>query len=272
MNRILLIDLNWTYNRFYYIMTQQGHSDTATATNRGVLEFFTRIQRTHQFSKVFVLVDGRHPRTVLENEGYKANRANKSTVYCKLDEFCKACASIPNTVVLQNDQAEADELIAYICAKHHEHARITIYSGDKDLLQLAVYPSVWFSNSYKQGHFHELTREEVLKKFGTKKEHINRYEDILIYKVLRGDLSDNIPPPIQRLQFKKIQLFLDKLVGSPLMSRESFKYAVEQIQKEDKKFAQQLLEKEEEIFRNYKLMSLVDFAGKEYIKEGVKRW
>ena len=110
MNRILLIDLNWTYNRFYYIMTQQGHSDTATATNRGVLEFFTRIQRTHQFSKVFVLVDGRHPRTVLENEDYKANRANKSTVYCKLDEFCKACASIPNTVVLQNDQAEADEL------------------------------------------------------------------------------------------------------------------------------------------------------------------
>ena len=272
MNRILLIDLNWTYNRFYYIMTQQGHSDTATATNRGVLEFFTRIQRTHQFSKVFVLVDGRHPRTVLENEGYKANRANKSTVYCKLDEFCKACASIPNTVVLQNDQAEADELIAYICAKHHEHARITIYSGDKDLLQLAVYPSVWFSNSYKQGYFHELTREEVLKKFGTKKEHINRYEDILIYKVLRGDLSDNIPPPIQRLQFKKIQLFLDKLVGSPLMSRESFKYAVEQIQKEDKKFAQQLLEKEEEIFRNYKLMSLVDFEDKEYIKEGVKRW
>ena len=65
---------------------------------------------------------------------------------------------------------------------------------------------------------------------------------------------------------------MDKLVGSPLMSRGSFKYAVEQIQKEDKKFAQQLLEKEEEIFRNYKLMSLVDFEGKEYIKEGVKRW
>ena len=40
----------------------------------------------------------------------------------------------------------------------------------------------------------------------------------------------------------------------------------------DEVFAQQLLKAHDEIFRNYRLMSLLDFEGKNYITEGTKRW
>lgn len=268
------MDLNWTYNRFFYVKSQQNPQEPQQATNKAMLEFLSRIQSTREFNKVFIVVDGAHPHTKEIYEGYKAGRADKSQVYAGLEDFCKLASKLPNTVVLQNDQAEADELIAYICYKHHEHARITIYSGDKDLLQLLVYPSVRISSKYEHGKFLIPECKEVLGKFSnsTKTKSIKTLKHILPYRVLRGDTSDCIPAPIKRLKYDKILAFLRALDTSPLINEESFARAVRLIQSNDEKFAQQLLKAHDEIFRNYRLMSLLDFEGKNYITEGTKRW
>ena len=274
MNNLLLIDLNWTYNRFFYVKSQQSPQEPQQATNKAMLEFLSYIHSTREFDKVFVIVDGAHPRTKEIYEGYKAGRSDKSQVYAGLKEFCKLASKLPNTVVLQNDQAEADELIAYICYKHYEHACITIYSGDKDLLQLLVYPNVRISSKYEHGKFLIPECKEVLGKFSNsaKTKSLKTLRHILPYRVLRGDTSDHIPAPIKRLKYDKILTFLRVLDTSPLMNEESFVRAVSSIKEFDETFAQQLLEAHDDIFRNYKLMSLLDFEGKDYITESAKRW
>lgn len=274
MNNLLLIDLNWTYNRFFYVKSQQNPQEPQQATNKAMLEFLSRIQSTCEFNKIFVIVDGAHPHTKEIYEGYKAGRADKSQVYAGLEDFCKLASKLPQVIVLQNDQAEADELIAYICYKHHKHTRITIYSGDKDLLQLLVYPSVRLSSKYEHGKFLIPECKEVLGKFSnsTKTKSLQTLKHILPYRVLKGDTSDRIPAPIKRLKYDKILSFLHVLDTSPLINEESFTRAVSTIKEFDDVFAQQLLNAREEIFRNYKLMSLLDFEGKEYITESTKRW
>ena len=274
MNNLLLIDLNWTYNRFFYVKSQQNPQEPQQETNKAMLEFLRYIHATREFNKVFVIVDGAHPRTKEIYEDYKAGRADKSQVYAGLENFCKLASKLPDTVVLQNDQAEADELIAYICYKHYEHACITIYSGDKDLLQLLVYPNVRISSKYEHGKFLIPECKEVLGKFSnsTKTKSLKILKHILPYRVLRGDTSDHIPAPIKRLKYDKILSFLSVLDTSPLINEESFTKAVSSIKEFDEIFAQQLLEAHDDIFRNYKLMSLLDFEGKEYITESTKRW
>lgn len=273
MNNLLLIDLNWTYNRFFYVKSQQNPQEPQQATNQAVLEFLSRIQSTKQFNRIFVIVDGAHPRTKEIYSEYKAGRSDKSQVYAGLEDFCKQASKLSQVTVLQNDQAEADELIAYICYKHHTHARITIYSGDKDLLQLSVYPSVSFSSQYKKGKFLLITREEILQKFSnsTKSKHLQDVNQILIYRVFRGDSSDNIPAPVKRMQFDQILAFLG-LLGTSRLTHENFTKAINQLNLTDKKLADKIQENQQEIFRNYRLMSLLDFEGKTYITEGVKRW
>jgi 5'-3' exonuclease len=78
---------------------------------------------------------------------------------------------------------EADDLIAYYCQIATDE-KITIFSSDKDLTQLISKNVSIYSPSAKQ-----------LYNFGDKiklKEHEIPHNNILVYKILAGDKSDNI--------------------------------------------------------------------------------
>ena len=81
------------------------------------------------------------------------------------------------------DNNEADDLIAYYC-QIAENEKITIFSSDKDLTQLISENVSIYSPSAKQMY-----------KNGDKiklKEHEIPHNNILTYKILTGDKSDNI--------------------------------------------------------------------------------
>ncbi len=81
------------------------------------------------------------------------------------------------------DNNEADDLIAYYC-KISTNETITIFSGDRDLTQLiSDNVSIYSPNTkltYKNGDFIRLYEAEI--------PHYN----VITYKVLSGDKSDNI--------------------------------------------------------------------------------
>lgn len=271
--KLLFIDLNWTYNRYYYVQSMKSPNKPQHATNKALLEFFKRIESNADFDKVFVLVDGKNPQTMNLYENYKGGRACKDEVYKGLEDFLKLASKLNNFIVLQNDLAEADELIAYMCKKHHDHTNITIYSGDKDLLQLATYSTVHVSNSYSQGLFTLLSTNEILNKFSnsTKTKQIDSLDKILTYKVFKGDSSDNIPAPVKGIRFDQLLLFLDLLGTSPCFNEKQFMRACSELKSTNKKLAEQLLEAQEDIKRNYKLISLLDFTDKDYIVQNTMR-
>lgn len=268
MKRILLIDLNWTYNRFYYIK-----GNNPTVTNTAIVDFFKYISHDNKFNKIFVVVDGKTPVTKTIYSEYKQGRSDKTQVYSKLDDLLYKLSQLKDFIVLRNDLAEADELIAYICYKHSHDNNITIYSGDKDLLQLAVYPNVQFSNKYSQGKFIYLTENEILNKFSnsTKTKHIDNVGKILTYKVLRGDSSDNIPAPVKRVPFELLLTFMGLLGTAPCFNREKYEQACISLASVNKDVAQRYMDAVEDVERNYKLISLLDFTGKEYIINNTRR-
>lgn len=269
MKNLLLIDLNWTYNRFYYIQSIKEPTKPQEATNKALLEFFTILNNLKEFQNIFVLMDGKQPKNKLLLDTYKSGRSDKTEVYKGLESFSKQASKLSKFTVLYNEYAEADELIAYICSKHFSHSSITIYSGDKDLLQLKTLKNIQISNKFTQGKFIYLSDEEILQKFSnsTKSKYINSFNQILTYKVLKGDLSDSIPAPVKRVKFESLLLFMDLLGGSPSFFEETFISACEKLKEVDKSASMQLLEHKEDIKRNYKLISLLDFTGKDYIKE-----
>lgn len=268
MNNILLIDLNWTYNRFYYIK-----GNNPTVTNTAIVDFFKSINHNNEFNKIFVLVDGKTPVTKTIYSEYKQGRLDKTQVYSKLDDLLHTLSQLKDFIVLKNDLAEADELIAYICYKHSLDSCITVYSGDKDLLQLAVYSNVRFSNKYSQGKFIYLTENEILNKFSnsTKTKHIDNVSKILTYKVLRGDSSDNIPAPVKRVSFELLLTFMDLLGTAPCFNREKYEQACISLASFNKDVAQRYMDVVNDVERNYKLISLLDFTGKEYIINNTRR-
>ena len=268
MRNILLIDLNWTYNRFYYIK-----DNNPTLTNIAIVDFFQYINYDDKFDKIFVIVDGRTPVTKTIYEGYKQGRSDKTQMYSQLDTLLHTLSKLENFVVLRNDLAEADELIAYICYKHSHDSKITIYSGDKDLLQLAVYPNVRFSDKFTQGQFIYLTEEDILSKFSnsTKTKHIDNVSKILTYKVLRGDSSDNIPAPVKRVNFDLLLTFMGLLGTSPCFNRQKYEQACISLAEINKDVAQKYMSAVNEVERNYKLISLLDFTNKDYITNNTRR-
>lgn len=268
MKRILLIDLNWTYNRFYYIK-----GNNPTATNTAIVDFFKYINHDNKFNKIFVIADGKTPVTKTIYSGYKQGRSDKTQVYSKLDGLLHTLSQLKDFIVLRNDLAEADELIAYICYKHSRNSNISVYSGDKDLLQLAVYSNVKFSDKFTQGKFIYLTKGDILNKFSnsTKTKHIDNVGKILTYKVLRGDSSDNIPAPVKRVSFELLLTFMDLLGTSPCFNRGKYEQACISLSKINKDIAQKYMNAVEDVERNYKLISLLDFTNKEYIIKNTKR-
>jgi len=81
---------------------------------------------------------------------------------------------------------EADDAIATLVTRYKDKANIGILSGDRDLIQL-VGPTVCLIRPQPKGEFEVLTPEKVREDFGITP------EQILDFKALSGDSSDNIP-------------------------------------------------------------------------------
>ena len=159
----------------------------------GIWHFLNTIRRfieEHNFDKIVVFWDGEgnsSKRKIIYPQ-YKENRIQEQNEY-KAQSFSfqkdRVKQYLEEMFVRQVnvDNNEADDLIAYYC-QIAENENITIFSSDKDLTQLISENVSIYSPSAKQMY-----------KNGDKiklKEHEIPHNNILTYKILTGDKSDNI--------------------------------------------------------------------------------
>ena len=176
---------------------------------------------------------------------YRVNRAydfasqedEKQNMIMQLQRVVEYLEALPVTV-LSYDNIEADDTIGYLCRQVLTDSEITIMSTDKDFLQLANSRiKVWSPTKKKM-----YDEDTVLDEYGISS------HNLIWYRVLDGDKSDNIPG-VKGLGLKTIQKKL------PFLSENRIVEIDEVIT--------ELPESKEIIERNYNLMQLsdVDISG-----------
>ena len=276
MKRLILIDFSWLYNRYYYAASYSAGGgrpvDIRANLERMLLQFLTLVHRYYPGAKIFMALD---PATsTLKNkaifEGYKQNRNKeaKKEVYYFIIDIIKLLASKLDPEVfsfIREKGYEADQIIALMANKYHQKHEIIIYSGDKDLLQLTSYPNVFMADKFERGHFLIKTDDEIFDKFkNNKNEDFCRISknkrDILKYRSLKGDPSDNLSPVFPRIKDKEIAEIIQEYwvddQEEPL-TEERIDKILEDMEGDNPTLATKLRENKEIWLRNYKIMDLL---------------
>ena len=204
-------------------------------------------------------------------EGYKQNRNKeaKKEVYKYLPNIVTKLSSILDSHVfyfIREKLYEADQLLAFIAKKYSNNYEIIIYSGDKDLLQLTSYPNTFVADKFEKGHFLIKTDEEIFQKFkNSKGEDFSRIStnkrDILKYRSLKGDPSDNLSSVFPRIKDKEIaEIIKNHWVDDqeePLTEERIDKIIEDDLQYENPALAEKLRASKDVWLRNYKIMDLL---------------
>lgn len=267
---VLLVDFMYLWNRIYYAV---GHDGGDYYTHmKSIME---KLNNNNKYAKKYVILDGlngtQRQKALLPE--YKEGRGSKTEVYKQVKRFVKECSQeFTSLVFLRANNNEADEVIASLAVKFSRlEKEVYIYSGDKDLLQLLVYPRVHVGMSYS-GNFglKPFTEEEIQKKMDTVAGagRLSNIGDLLKFRVFRGDVSDNISPVISRFPSKVIiDLITHTWPEVTMLTEDIFESMVKYL---PEKYSKQLIENEEKLWRNWELMNLQFLPINDIISE-VKR-
>ena len=176
---------------------------------------------------------------------YRVNRAydfasqddEKQNMIMQLQRVVEYLEVLPVTV-LSYDNIEADDTIGYLCRQVLTDSKITVMSTDKDFLQLANSRIKIWSPTKKKMYDEKV----VLDEYGISS------HNLIWYRVLDGDKSDNIPG-VRGLGLKTIQKKLPFLSEIRIVEMDEV--------------ITELPESKDVIELNYKLMQLsdVDISG-----------
>jgi DNA polymerase I len=246
----------------------------------GVLGFLKSIGsniRQFQATRCVVVFDGSggSQRRRKLYPDYKGNRKNKTRMN-RFDEFKDLVDEaqsmktqfkriiqyfdvLPVTLI-SIDNIEADDVIAYITKQYYANTdnKVTIVSTDRDFLQLVNDSvNVW---------------SPIKKKLYTPKSLQDEYglipENYLLYRMVSGDASDNIEG-VKGLGLKTICKQFPDINSRELTFNDIIDEAQRKINEGSKlKIFKQLIESNDILYRNYRLMQLsdVDIAASNKIK------
>ena len=271
---LILIDFSWVYNKYYFVATSQAdkNTDVKATVTKMLYEFFSRIPIAYNNPTVILALDSATKSTenFALNEEYKQNRApeSKKEVYKDLPEIVKKLHASLNSCFsfVKAKGYEADQVLAYICKKYHSKKRIILYSGDKDLIQLTSYPNVHISDKFSSGRFIEKTDAELFEKFkNSKGEDFTRIstnkKDILKYRSLKGDPSDNLKPVFPRIKDTEIKEIIQNYWVENQeegLTEEHAEKILEDLNGDNPKLAEKLKQNVTRWVTNYKIMNLLD--------------
>ena len=277
MKNLILIDFSWLYNRYYFV-AKQNNTDTSITNIPNIVtdmltQFLSIVGDKYSKAKVILALDS--PTTSLKNfeiyPEYKQNRDKevKKEVYKEIDFIiARLVKSLDNKrfAFIKAKNYEADQIIAYFVKKYKEESKIIIYSGDKDLLQLTYHKNVRVSNKFKDGRFILMSDEEIFEKFKNNKgENFTRVsenkKDILKYRALKGDSSDNLSPVFPRIKDKEIiQVIQDYWVDDQEegLSNERIEKILEELVLDNPSLAEKLEANKDIWLRNYQIMNLLN--------------
>jgi 5'-3' exonuclease len=195
-NNVLLIDVSWLYCTYAFANKDKGYKDPPI---HGFCYFLKLLydNNINDFKNIYFVIEG--DRELIDKyeiySEYKKGRSSKSEIYKNFSDFLKLISVFSKASIVFNKYKESDDTLAFLAKKHCKKDKVYIYSGDSDMWQLlGLSDNIKIVNKYKDGKFIEVTKEEVYKKYPVP------LKDIIKYKTLSGDSSDNIPPPIKGLR------------------------------------------------------------------------
>jgi len=198
-NKILLIDgMNLFLRCFSTVQTRNKTGEHVGGVLGTLYSLGSVIKNTSQ-NEVIVIFDGENSSHSRKNiyPQYKANRherqvcnfsmfddieQEKQAKESQLFRFIDYLQCLPVKIICI-DNYEGDDIIAYLTKKFEKNNEITICSTDKDFIQL-LNPFVKIYNPNKKEFLNE---QKVFEKYEIYP------QNFLLYRILTGDSSDNIP-------------------------------------------------------------------------------
>lgn len=239
-----------------------------------LLQFLSLVKKFYSDAKIALTLDA--PTSTLNNfkvySGYKQNRnkEEKKEVYSYLNKILRQLVSSldpKSFAFIKAKGFESDQILGYIVKKYYKKHEIIVFSGDKDLLQLSSYPNVFISEKFEKGNFILKTDTEIFQKFkNSKGEDFTRIsknkKDILKYRVLKGDSSDNLSPVFPRIKDKEIvDILKNYWIEDTQLSDELIDTIVKKVREQNVALAEKLSYNKNTWLRNYKIMDLFHVEG-----------
>lgn len=277
MNELILIDFSWLYNKYYFVASystlqenegRKPEGETEINLYRMLSQFLKLVNKSYPDAKIFCALDS--PTSTLKNkeifDGYKQNRDKeaKKEIYASLNDIVRELSKVlgKSFSFLKAKSYEADQIIALTTKKFFSKNNIIIFSGDKDLIQLTAYPNVKISDKFEKGKFIIKKDKELFEKFkNSKGEDFTRIstnkKDILKYRTLKGDTSDNIGPVFPRIKDKEIiDIIQNYWIDEEELSKVRIDDIIDDIRGDNEKLASKLSDNKCIWLRNYKIMDL----------------
>lgn len=271
---LIFIDFSWLYNKYFYVAEYQakvkGISQVHLPDYVGTLvidmlsQFLHRVEDNYFTAKIFCVLDTPTSSLVNTSEEYKQNRnkEEKRKVYKNLNGTVAALSANPKLNFIKSHGYEADQVIASLAEKYCDSKAILIYSGDKDLLQLTYHKRVNVADKFEKGKFLIKSDKEIFEKFkNTKGEDFTRISedkrDILKYRVLKGDSSDNLSPVFPRIKDTEIiSIIQNYWKDQETLNEDKVTSMISSIKESDPKLADKLEGGSSNWLKNYRLMNL----------------
>ncbi len=189
--RIVIIDGNSLVNRAYYAIQRPMITRKGVYTHGvyGFINILTKIQRDYYPDALVVAFDRKAPTfRHLEYDQYKAGRKKMPDELAMQMPILKDVLSAMNIKSLEMDGFEADDIIGAVAKKAEEVGmEPLIITGDKDALQLITDKTHVLITKKGISEFDLFTNESFYNHYGFTP------TQMIDYKALMGDTSDNIP-------------------------------------------------------------------------------
>ena len=259
-DRVLIIDGMNTFIRSFAAIPTMDENGNHIGGVTGFLKSIGYVTRKFKPSRVYVIFDGkggskrrrdiypdyklgRKPLTRL-NRTYDmtTEKDEQDLMRYELVIVAKALMKLPITTITL-DHVEADDIISYIAQHVGENGgESIIYSTDKDFLQLVGDGIKVWNPVRKKTYIPEIVVEDY-------EIHPNNF---LLYRALTGDTSDNLPG-IKGLGMKTLLKIVPEFVTEQHLT---FDDVIDAAQNSKLKVASRIIDEQESIKLNIKLMSL----------------
>ena len=259
-DRVLIIDGMNTFIRSFAAIPTMDENGNHIGGVTGFLKSVGYVTRKFKPSRVYVIFDGkggskrrrdiypdyklgRKPLTRL-NRTYDmtTEKDEQDLMRYELVIVAKALMKLPITTITL-DHVEADDIMSYIAQHVVENGgESIIYSTDKDFLQLVGDGIKVWNPVRKKTYIPEIVVEDY-------EIHPNNF---LLYRALTGDTSDNLPG-IKGLGMKTLLKIVPEFVTEQHLT---FDDVIDAAENSKLKVASRIIDEQESIKLNIKLMSL----------------
>ena len=259
-DRVLIIDGMNTFIRSFAAIPTMDENGNHIGGVTGFLKSVGYVTRKFKPSRVYVIFDGkggskrrrdiypdyklgRKPLTRL-NRTYDmtTEKDEQDLMRYELVIVAKALMKLPITTITL-DHVEADDIMSYVAQHVVENGgESIIYSTDKDFLQLVGDGIKVWNPVRKKTYIPEIVVEDY-------EVHPNNF---LLYRALTGDTSDNLPG-IKGLGMKTLLKIVPEFVTEQHLT---FDDVIDAAENSKLKVASRIVDEQESIKRNIKLMSL----------------